>query len=93
MLLGLIFGSLIGMLNFRLLALTIAKAVDMPVNKAQIYSASRYLIRMGIIAVVLVVAARASHISIIGVAVGLLSPKFVILAKNFLEQKLNRKEA
>lgn len=93
MLLGLIFGSLIAFFNFRLLALTIEKAVDMPVNKAQMYSSSRYILRMTITGVVLLVAAKAPHLSIIGVALGLLSPKFVILSKNLLIDKLKRKEA
>lgn len=93
MLLGLIFGSLIAILNFRLLALTIIKSVDMPVSKAQIYSSSRYILRMTITGVVLVVAAKAPHLHIIGVALGLLSPKFVILSKNLLIDKLKRKEA
>lgn len=93
MLLGLIFGSLIALLNFRLLALTIEKAVDMPVSKAQLYTSSRYILRMTITGVVLIVSAKAPHLSIIGVALGLLSPKFVILSKNLLIDKLKRKEA
>ncbi|RDY23571.1 ATP synthase subunit I [Romboutsia maritimum] len=93
MLLGIIFGSIIGLLNFRLLAITIEKAVDMPVNKAQIYTASRYVLRMTIVGIVLIVSAKAPYLSIVGVAVGLLSPKFVILAKKLLIDKLKRKEA
>ena len=93
MLLGLIFGSLIAILNFRLLALTIEKAVDMPVSKAQIYSSSRYILRMTITGAVLLVSAKAPHLNIIGVALGLVSPKFVILSKNLLIDKLKRKEA
>lgn len=93
MLLGLIFGSVIAVLNFRLLALTIEKAVDMPVSKAQIYSSSRYMLRMTITGVVLIVSAKASHLHIIGVALGLLGPKFVVLSKKLLIDKLKRKEA
>ncbi|MEG1284386.1 MAG: ATP synthase subunit I [Romboutsia sp.] len=93
MLLGLIFGSIIALLNFRLLALTIEKAVDMPVSKAQIYTSFRYILRMTIVGVVLIVSAKAPHLSIIGVALGLLSPKFVILSKKLLIDKLKRKEA
>lgn len=93
MLLGIIFGSIIGLLNFRLLAITIEKAVEMPVNKAQIYTASRYVLRMTIVGIVLIVSAKAPYLSIVGVAVGLLSPKFVILAKKLLIDKLKRKEA
>lgn len=93
MLVGLIFGSLIALLNFRLLALTIEKAVDMPANKAQIYTSSRYILRMTITGVVLIVSAKAPHLNLIGVALGLLGPKFVILSKKLLIDKLKRKEA
>ena len=93
MLLGLLFGTIIAVLNFKLLALTIEKSVSMPQSKAQVYSASRYILRMIIVGVVLLVSAKAPHINIIGVAIGLVSPKFVILARKLLIDKLKRKEA
>ena len=92
-LLGLAFGSIIAILNFRLLALSIEKSVAMPVNKAQIYTSSQYILRMTITGVVLIVSAKAPHLNVFGVAVGLLSPKFVILAKTLIIDKLKRKEA
>ena len=58
MVLGLVFGTLIAILNLKLLALTINKAVSMPSTKAQIYSSSQYLIRMVIMAVVLFVSTK-----------------------------------
>ena len=93
MFLGLLFGTIIAVLNFRLLALTIEKSVSMPQSKAQVYSASRYILRMTIVGVVLLTSAKAPHINIIGVAIGLVSPKFVILARKLLIDKLKRKEA
>lgn len=93
MILGLVFGTIIAVLNFRLLAITIQKSVTMPVGKAQIYSASQYILRMTVTGVVLLVSVKAPHIHVIGVAIGLLSPKFVILAKTLLIDKLKRKEA
>lgn len=93
MLFGLIFGTIIAQLNFRLLAISIQKSVTMPVSKAQIYSAGQYMLRMIITGVVLLVSVKTSHLNILGVAIGLLSPKFVILAKTFLIDKLKRKEA
>ena len=93
MLLGLIFGTIIAVLNFRLLAITIEKSVTMPVSKAQIYSVGQYLLRMTVTGVVLIVSVKAPYINVLGVAIGLLSPKFVILAKTFLIDKLKRKEA
>lgn len=93
MFLGLLFGSIIAILNFRLLAIAINKTVTMPVSKAQIYYSSQYILRMTITGVVLLASVKAPHIEILGVALGLLSPKFAILAKKLLIDKLKRKEA
>ena len=41
---GLVFGTLIAMLNFRLLAKTLTASVHMPPEKAKIYTSSRYMI-------------------------------------------------
>lgn len=90
---GIVFGTIIAILNIILLAKSIEKSVAMPVNKAQIYTTSTYLLRMLIVAVVLVVSVKASHLSVIGVVIGLISPKFVILVKPFIMNKLDRKEA
>lgn len=92
MLLGLMFGSIIATLNFRLLAISIQKSVTMPVSKAQIYTSGQYMLRMTITGIVLLVSVKASHLNVIGVAIGLLSPKFVILSKPLIN-KLRRKEA
>ena len=93
MVLGLIFGTLIAILNLRLLAITISKTISMPSTKAQIYSAGQYMIRMGIMAVVLFISAKAPHLNIIGTAIGLLSTKFVILTQKLFIEKVKRKEA
>lgn len=93
MLTGLLFGSIIAVLNFRLLAISLQKSVTYPPNKAQIYSTSRYIIRITIVAVVLFVSAKSPNISIVGTAIGLLSTKFAILGKALLIDKLKRKEA
>lgn len=93
MVLGLMFGTLIAILNFRLLSITITKAVAMPATKSQIYSSGQYLIRMTIVAVVLFVSATVPHLNIITTAIGLLSTKFVILSQKLLIEKVKRKEA
>lgn len=93
MFLGLMFGMIIAILNIILLAKSIEKSVTMPVNKAQIYTTSTYLLRMLIVAIVLIVSVKASHLSLIGVVIGLISPKFSILVKPFIMNKLDRKEA
>lgn len=93
MLTGLLFGSIIAMLNFRLLAISLQKSVTYPPTKAQIYSTSRYIIRMTIVGVVLFVSAKSPHISVIGTTIGLLSTNFSILGKRVVVDKLKRKEA
>lgn len=93
MVLGLIFGTLIAILNLRLLAISVSKTVSMPSTRAQIYSSSQYLIRMAVMAVVLFVSAKASHLNIVGTAIGLLSTKFVILTQKLFIEKVKRKEA
>lgn len=92
-LLGILFGCIISALNFRLLAISIQKSVDMPPSKAQVYSGLQYSIRMLIVFVVLLVSAKQPHLSVIGVALGLLGPKFIILFDKFVIQKFFRKEA
>lgn len=76
---GLAFGTFIGILNFRLLALTIEKSVQLPPNKAQMYAGSRYIIRYLITAVVLIVSLKADYINVIGTIIGLVSIKAVVL--------------
>ena len=76
-----------------MLAISLQKSVTYPPTKAQIYSTSRYIIRMFIVGVVLFVSAKSPHINIIGTAIGLLSTKFAILGKSIVIDKLKRKEA
>lgn len=92
MLLGLIFGSIIAALNFRLLAITLEKAVTLPPGKAQAYTGTRYMIRLLITAVVLFVSVKNPTLHIIGTALGLLSTQVVIFAKTLILSKLKRKE-
>ena len=89
--LGVVFGSIIAILNFRLLALTMEKAVDLPPGKAQAYTASRYLVRMFIVAVVVFVSVKNPNINVIGTVLGLISTKIVIFVKKLLISKTTRK--
>ena len=89
--LGVVFGSIIAILNFRLLALTMEKAVDLPPGKAQAYTASRYLVRLCIVAVVVFVSVNNPHINVIGTILGLISTQIVIFVKKLLISKFSRK--
>lgn len=78
--LGLIFGSLISILSFRLMELSTKKAVNMAPNKAYNYAIGQYFIRYSIYFVVLVIAALADYLNIFTVLLGLIMVKIVILS-------------
>lgn len=77
--LGLIFGTSIAILAFRLLELSIKKAITMPPNVASTYARSQYMKRYLIYAIVLVVAALADYLSFPATVLGLLMIKIVII--------------
>ena len=90
--LGVVFGSIIAILNFRLLALTMEKAAELPPGKAQSYTAIRYFVRMSIVAVVVFVSVKNPNINVIGTILGLISTQIVIYIKKLLISKITRKE-
>ena len=92
MLVGIIFGSIIAVLNFRLLALTLEKAVDLPPGKAQVYTGIRYTIRLAITAAALIVSVKNPNLHIIGTVIGLISTQVVIFIKTLVTSKFKRKE-
>ena len=91
MLIGIIFGSIIAVLNFRLLALTLEKAVNLPPGKAQAYTGVRYMIRLTITAAALIVSINNPNLHIIGTAIGLISTQVVIFVKTIITSKFKRK--
>ncbi|MBM7615123.1 ATP synthase subunit I [Alkaliphilus hydrothermalis] len=86
--LGLVFGGITSVLNFRLLYLTLSRAVHMLPHNAERYAASNYLVRYVITGIVLFVAVRANHINVYGVVTGLFLLKLVILRNELLNKKL-----
>ncbi len=91
MLLGVVFGSVIAILNFRLLALTMEKAVEYSPGKAQAYSSMRYMVRMVIVAVVVFVSVKNPNINVIGTVLGLISTQIVIFVKKLVISKLRER--
>lgn len=87
---GLIFGSLISIVNFKLLENTISKAVKMPPNRATSYTIAHYFARYIIYFVVLLVGARADYLNLISTIGGLFSVKFVILTSNILDKNFTK---
>lgn len=84
---GLIFGGLIGILNFIELGKTLEKAITMNPRRAQAYTASKYFIRYILTGVVLLVSLKADYINVLGTILGLLLIKFVIIATNLFNDK------
>lgn len=96
---GLVFGTIIALLNFRLLSLTLNKAVKMQPHQARAYAASRYILRYIIIGMVLYISVKAEHIHALGTIAGIITLKFVVLQKELFNNKqyfkniFKRKEA
>lgn len=96
---GLLFGTIISLLNFRLLSLTMKKAVEMQPHQAQVYATTRYMIRYFIIGMVLYISIKAEYIHVLGTFLGIITLKFVILKKELFNNKqyfkniFKRKEA
>jgi hypothetical protein len=87
LIIGVIFGTLIGILNFLELEKTLIKAAKMNPNQAQSYATRKYFLRYGISGVVLLISIKASYISVVGTIIGLLLLKFVIMFTNLFNDK------
>lgn len=83
---AIVFGTLIGILNFRNLALTLEKAVTMDPAAAQIYASAKYFIRFLINAVVIFVSIKADYLNVLGTVIGLFLIKFVIVATSLFNK-------
>lgn len=92
MILGLVLGTMVALMNFTMLAKTIEKSVDMSHEGAKLYASTQYFVRMIIIALVLFVTVKSQKLHLIGVLLGLVGPKVVILSRNILFNKIKRKE-
>jgi len=85
--LGLLLGSVIAVLNMRLLYLTLNRAVTMSFRKAQVFTVSRYILRYIIIGIVVYASLTADHLHPLGTILGLLLIKPVILVTQLFEDK------
>lgn len=90
--LGVVFGSIIAILNFRLLAISMEKSVDLSPGKAQVHTGIRYLIRMFIVAVVVFISVKNPNVNVIGTILGLISTQIVIFIKKLIIARISRKE-
>lgn len=85
--LGVTYGSLFSILNFKLMFLQVQKAIKMPSAKAQSYLQTRYFLRYLITGVVIYMALINPWLNIIGVFLGLIAVKLSIYLHEFLSKK------
>lgn len=83
--LGLVFGSIINILNFRLMSLTLSKSVTMPQHKVMPYVSANYMIRYIIYGIVLTISVLADYLSLLTVIIGFFMVKAVIISDNFFD--------
>ena len=77
--LGLLLGSVFSIINFRLLAITIEKAVEMDPGRAQMYAGTRYMVRLLITGIIVLLALKAPYLNVITTLVGLFLSKIAAL--------------
>jgi len=77
---GLVFGSVINVLNFRLMALSLEKSIYKSPDKITIHVMGNYIIRYMIYGIVLSIAAIADYISLLTVILGFFMVKLVIVS-------------
>ncbi|RKD31528.1 ATP synthase subunit I [Thermohalobacter berrensis] len=82
---GFVFGVLINILNFRLMSLTLSKAVKMPKQKVMPYVVANYIARYIIYGIVLTVSAIADYLNFYTTILGLFMVKIVILSDTFYD--------
>lgn len=76
--LGLFCGTAYAVLNFFILGRTVEIALDRPPAKAQRYMAGQYFVRMGLTAVVIIIAIKVDFINVLGVILPLLYPRLAL---------------
>ena len=84
-LLGLLIGYFYICFSMILLAYSINESVSKTQDKAKKYMLFCYILRYIVLAALLAIAANVKYISIIGVIIPVLYPKFVLFAKSFLK--------
>ena len=85
--LGIVLGTAVAILKLRGMENTLTKAVRMPDDKAKGCSQKHYMFRYLLTGELLGVAAMVSHLSLVGVFIGLLSMKFAAYAQLYNVKK------
>ena len=82
---GLAFGTSINVLNFKLMAITMERAVHMPQSRIKKYVMGNYTIRYLIYGIMLTVSAVADYINFFAAVVGILMVRIVIQSAVFYD--------
>lgn len=83
---GVIFGFLIALLCFQQLSISLSKAMSLSPEKAQIFVAKRYLIRLFIYGLVIYISIVADYINVIGTLFGMISIKLSVIFSGILKK-------
>ncbi|CBH22243.1 putative ATP synthase protein I [Acetoanaerobium sticklandii] len=79
MLQGILIGSIYALLNFRLLAVSINRAVTMSPGRAQMFAGISYFGRFALSAVIILAAIKVDYINALGVIIPMFFPKVIII--------------
>lgn len=88
---GIVFGSTINVLNFRLMSITLAKSTQMNPKSIMGYVMGNYIIRYIIYGVVLIIAAKADYINLFTTILGFFMVKLVIISDTFIDLIIKKK--
>ena len=76
---GILIGSVYAILNFRLLAVSIKRAVLMSPGRAQVFAGISYMGRLALTAAIILAAIRVDYINEFGVIIPMFFPKAIIV--------------
>ncbi len=76
---GILIGSVYAILNFRLLAVSIKRAVLMSPGRAQVFAGISYMGRLALTAAIILAAIRVDYINAFGVIIPMFFPKAIIV--------------
>lgn len=79
MLQGILIGSVYALLNFRLIAVSLNRAVQMSPGRAQIFASISYMGRLALTAAIVLAAIKVDYINAFGVIVPMFFPKIIIV--------------
>ena len=79
MLQGILIGSVYALLNFRLIAVSLNRAVQMSPGRAQVFAGVSYVGRLALTAAIILAAIKVDYINAFGVIIPMFFPKAIIV--------------